>query len=129
MDIRSLMPDRAGEPSDRMDGPAAVGQFLREVSLVDLVVELVQNELDAGASRTIIEFGEHGLICQGNGEKLNRKDWARLESVIGAGGEIQAKRGGIGSKNHGLRTLFLLSDRIGVQSDGLRTDLTPSGET
>lgn len=127
-DLLTMMPERAGEPSDKMDGPAAVGQFLREVSLVDLVVELVQNDLDAGATRTSIDFGEHGLVCEGDGEALNGKAWARLESVIGAGGDIESKKGGIGSKNHGLRSLFLLGDRIGIQSDGLRTDLTLRGD-
>ncbi|HDZ73859.1 MAG TPA: hypothetical protein ENH55_14095 [Aurantimonas coralicida] len=127
MDVLTMMPDRAGEPSDKMDGAAAVGQFLREVSLVDLVVELVQNDLDAGASRTSIDFGEHGLSCEGDGAPLNAKAWVRLESVIAAGGDIEAKKDGIGSKNHGLRSLFLLADRIGVQSDGLRTDLTVRG--
>lgn len=128
MNVFEMMPDRAGVPSDRMDGPAAVGQFLREVSLVDLVVELVQNDLDAGASRTSIEFGEKGLVCEGDGEPLDDKAWARLESVIGAGGDIEAKRDGIGSKNHGLRSLFRLADRIGIQSAGLRTDLTVRGD-
>ena len=51
-----------------MDGAAAVGQFLREVSLADLVVELVQNDLDAGATSTSINFGKHGLLCEGDGE-------------------------------------------------------------
>ena len=47
--------------------------------------------------------------------------------MIGAGGDIEAKKDGIGSNNHGLRSLFLLGDRIGIQSDGLRTDLTLRG--
>ncbi|HEY7810957.1 MAG TPA: hypothetical protein VIA98_11305 [Allosphingosinicella sp.] len=128
MDVLEMMPDRAGYPSDKMDGPAAVGQFLREVSLVDLVVELVQNDLDAGATGTSIDFGEHGLVCEGDGEALDAKAWARLESVIGAGGDIEAKRDGIGSKNHGLRSLFRLADRIGIQSAGWRTDLTVRGD-
>lgn len=128
LDVLEMMPDRAGVPSDKMDGPAAVGQFLREVSLVDLVVELVQNDLDAGATRTSIDFGERGLVCEGNGKPLDAKAWARLESVIGAGGDIEAKRDGIGSKNHGLRSLFRLADRIGIQSAGLRTDLTVRGD-
>lgn|GEM_PF-5838700 len=128
MDVIEMMPERAGVPSDKMDGPAAVGQFLREVSLVDLVVELVQNDLDAGATRTSIDFGELGLVCEGDGEPLDDKAWARLESVIGAGGDIEAKRDGIGSKNHGLRSLFRLADRIGIQSAGTRTDLTLRGD-
>ena len=72
-DLLAMMPERAGEPSDKMDGPAATGQFLREVSLINLVVELVQNDLDADATRTSIDFGEHGLLCKGDGELLNSK--------------------------------------------------------
>jgi len=123
-DSSTLLPVRNGDPSDRMDVPGAVGQFLRDVDLADLVVELVQNELDAGASRTHIDFGVAALVCQGNGKSFDDKAWSRLESVLGAGGEVAPKRDGIGSKNHGLRTLFLIVDWIGVQSGGMRADLT-----
>lgn len=85
--------------SSALDGPAAVGQFLREVSLVDLVVEMVQNDLDAGATWTSFDFGEQGILYEWDGEPLNSKAWSQLESVIRAGGDVEAKRGGIGSKN------------------------------
>ncbi|MGO7388899.1 hypothetical protein ACCT20_37525, partial [Rhizobium ruizarguesonis] len=49
---------RTGRPIARIDVAAAAGQFLAELSLADLVVELVQNDLDAGASRTMISFGD-----------------------------------------------------------------------
>jgi hypothetical protein len=123
----TLLPTREGEPSDKMDSAAVVGQWLHEVDLIDLVVELVQNDLDAGATRTVIDFGERALICEGNGRPFDKKGWLRLESVLGAGGEVEAKKDGIGSKNHGLRSAFLLADRIGVQSGGLRADLTVRG--
>lgn len=124
----ALLPTREGEPDDKIDAAAVVGQFLRDVDLADLVVELVQNELDAGATRTVIDFGERALTCEGDGRPFDRKGWLRLESVLGAGGDVEAKKDGIGSKNHGLRSAFLLADRIGVQSGGLRADLTVRGD-
>jgi hypothetical protein len=111
-----------------MDTAAVMGQFLKEVELADLVIELVQNDLDAGATRTVIDFGADALICEGDGRPIDRKGWRRLESVLAAGGEIDAKKDGIGSKNHGLRTAFLMADRIGVQSGGARADLTVRGD-
>jgi len=124
----SRLPDRDGEPDDRIDKAAVVGQFLRDLDVADLVVELVQNELDAGSTRTVIDFGERALTCEGNGRPIDRKGWSRLETLLGAGGDVEAKQDGIGSKNHGLRSAFLLGDRIGVQSDGLRVDMTVRGD-
>lgn len=126
--LEELLPTRIGEPQDRIDAAAVVGQFLRDLDLADLVVELVQNELDAGATRTVIDFGERALTCEGDGQPFDTKGWLRLESVLGAGGDVEAKKDGIGSKNHGLRSAFLLADRIGVQSGGLRADLTVRGD-
>lgn len=122
------LPDREGEPEDTIDKAAMVSQFLRELDMADLVVELVQNELDAGATRTVIDFGDRALTCEGNGRPIDRKGWSRLETLLGAGGDVEAKPDGIGSKNHGLRSGFLLGDRIGIQSDGLRVDLTVRGD-
>lgn len=118
------LPDREGEPEDTIDKAAVVGQALRDLDMADLVVELVQNELDAGSTRSVIDFGERALTCEGNGRPIDRKGWPRLETLLGAGGDVEAKRDGNGSKNHGLRQAFLLGDRIGIQSDGLRVDLT-----
>jgi hypothetical protein len=36
----------------KVDLPAVLGQFLANAKLEDLVVELVQNEIDAGSLRT-----------------------------------------------------------------------------
>jgi hypothetical protein len=103
----------------KADLPAVVGQFLGEVALDDLLTELVQNELDAHSSHTVIAFGASELICEGNGEAITKKGWDRLECILGAGGEVEAKPDGIGAKNHGLRTGFRLGDEILVQSAGL----------
>ncbi len=119
---------RSGIPEVNIDIPAVVSQFLSELSTLDLVVELVQNDLDAGATRTIIAFEAHQLVCFGNGKKIDQAGWKRLRYVLGAGTKVDAKKDGIGSKNHGLRSAFLLGDQIIVQSGGYRIDLTVRGD-
>jgi hypothetical protein len=119
---------RHGRPEVNIDVPAVVGQFLIDLTLSDLVIELVQNELDAGSPNTTITFGENALICEGHGMPIDRSGWKRLRQVLGAGGEVDPKIGGIGSKNHGLRSAFLLGDTIIVQSAGKRIDLTVRGD-
>ena len=97
------------------------------MSVFDLVVELVQNDLDGGATRTEIDFSTNALICSGNGKTIDGLGWKRLAFVLGAGTEVVAKQNGIGSKNHGLRSAFLLGDQIVVQSGRERIDLTVRG--
>ncbi|RUX47025.1 hypothetical protein EOA33_19585 [Mesorhizobium sp. M4A.F.Ca.ET.050.02.1.1] len=111
-----------------IDHVAVVGEFLTEVDNIDIIIELVQNELDAGATRTEIEIGDDALICFGNGSAMEPKGWERLRFVLGAGALVDAKMDGIGSKNHGIRTGFLLGDNITVQSDRHRIDLTAKGQ-
>ena len=121
---RSVLTQEELQNTDnRVDTAAVVGQFLNQVELADIVVELVQNDLDQGATRTEITFAEDHMLAVGNGRPVTEAGWRRLQRVAGAGGEkeIQAKKDGIGSKNHGLRTLFLLGDVIVVRSGGFRT--------
>ena len=87
-----------------VDLPAIVGQFLINVRLEDLIVELVQNELDAGSTATSIRFGPDSLVCEGDGEPIDEDGWARLRKTLGAGHQVPVKPDGIGTKNHGLRT-------------------------
>ncbi|MGY2490097.1 hypothetical protein [Cupriavidus sp. CP313] len=121
--------DREGTPEVHIDVPAVVSQFLGELSLLDLIVELVQNDLDAGATRTEIVFGPKAVTCSGDGSPIDSTGWHRLKYVLGAGSDVAAKRDGIGSKNHGLRSAFLIGDRILVQSGGQRADLTVRGNS
>lgn len=118
---------RTGRPEVNIDVPAVVGQFLNDLSRVDLIIELVQNELDAGSRHTVIAFEEDALVCEGDGTPIDRPGWERLKYVLGAGGEVLAKVDGIGAKNHGLRSAFLIGDTITVQSAGHRIDLTARG--
>ena len=74
----------------------------------------------------IITFGDDALEIAGNGRGISRDGWQRLSVIVGTGrvvGEadaerVEAKRNGIGSKNFGLRSLFLFGNEIYVRSGG-----------
>ena len=104
----------------RFDAEPQFWQFLRGLHSDDLIVELIQNDLDANASRTSITFTADRLICRGDGEPVTENGWRRLSFVMGAGVEVESKRFQIGIKNHGLKACFWLGDEIIVRSDGLR---------
>ena len=104
----------------RFDAEPQFWQFLRGLRPDDLIVELIQNDLDANASCTSIAFTSDRLICQGNGEPVSEDGWRRLSFVMGAGVEVESKRFRIGTKNHGLKACFWLGDEIIVRSDGLK---------
>jgi hypothetical protein len=55
---------------------------MREVVLDDLVAELVQNELDARSSHTMISFGADDLICEGTGQPINDKGWGAWSAYL-----------------------------------------------
>jgi hypothetical protein len=112
----------------QVDVGGALGEFLASVRVEDLVVEMVQNELDAGSTLTRITFGPDAFVCEGNGRAVDAAAWARIATMLGAGTTIAAKEDGIGAKNHGLRTGFKLGDRIFVQSDGFGMELTLLGD-
>jgi hypothetical protein len=114
------------EPDYRsvVDVPGAVGQFLLNTGLDDLIIELIQNELDDRSPRTRIHVLDDRLVCEGEGQPIKGDGWKRLKFILGAGGEVAPKRDGIGAKNHGLRVAFWIGDTISVQSNGYRTQLT-----
>ena len=95
-------------------------QFIQGLRSDDILVELIQNDLDANASCTSITFASDRLICQGDGEPVSADGWARLSYLMGAGVEVERKRSRIGVKNHGLKACFLLGDEIILRSDGHR---------
>lgn len=117
----SLMPPRF---QARVDVVPLVLDFLGGLRADDILTELVQNDLDQGATETHIRFSETGLTAEGNGCPVDEKGWDRLTFLLGAGGLVEAKRDGIGAKNHGLRSCFALGDDIIVRSGGLHTQLT-----
>ena len=92
--------------------------FLLNLNCSDLIAELIQNDLDQGATRTVISFERNRLVCEGDGSPVDSEGWQRLRKIQGAGDTVPAKRGKIGVKNHGLKTAFTIGDDIRVLSDG-----------
>lgn len=97
-------------------------QLVGELDARDLITEFVQNDFDERATHTQISFEADRIVAEGNGSPVNEKGWERLSFVQGAGFEVEAKRGGIGIKNHGLDTGFQLGDTIRVLSGGYWTE-------
>src|SRR5262249_44711765 len=101
-------------------------QFVAGHDASDVLRELVQNEFDGGGDQLRITFDEDSLYVTGKGPGIDAAGWERLSVIIGTGqmiGEAAAERvapksNGIGSKNFGLRTLFLFGDVIYVSSGG-----------
>ena len=98
--------------------------YLLDLERDDLIAELIQNDLDQDATRTVISFEEDRLACEGNGKPVEAKGWQRLRKIQGAGDSVPAKRGKIGVKNHGLKTAFTVGDELQVMSE-----LDPGGWT
>lgn len=141
---------RSQFPGPEVDGRLRFtvgGDFLEEFvaghTPSDMLRELVQNEYDAGGSRLEAVFDDEGLRVRGNGNPIDSAGWRRLSVMFSTGhvaggvaglGDVQPKLNGIGSKNAGLRTLFLVGDRIHVRSSGeftlldLRRGALPSPE-
>jgi hypothetical protein len=118
-------PKLKGEFRTRI-GASIVEEFVAGHDASDVLRELVQNEFDAGGSRVRVTFGATALSISGNGSPIDANGWSRLDVILGTGrvvgGEpganVAAKENGIGSKNFGLRSLFLFGDRIYVRSGG-----------
>jgi hypothetical protein len=104
-------------------------QFAQGHTVGDILRELVQNEYDAGGSSLSVTFGTTGLEVHGNGRVINKAGWRRLSVMLGTGRvagderDIPQKVNGIGSKNHGLRALFLIGNEIYIRSGGYQTVL------
>jgi hypothetical protein len=109
-------------------GSSFVEQFVLGHDPIDVLRELVQNEFDAGGETMFVSFGEDGLTIMGSGRPIDQRGWTRLSVIVGVGRvvgdtsagitEVAPKENGIGSKNFGLRSLFLFGDRIHVRSNG-----------
>ena len=107
-------------------GTSVIEEFVAGHTSNDVLRELVQNEFDAGGKTISVVFGHSDLFVYGSGRPIDRKGWKRLDVVLGTGrvagdanhSAIEAKQNGIGSKNFGLRSLFLFGNRIFVRSAG-----------
>jgi hypothetical protein len=107
-------------------GSSIVEEFVAGHDAGDVLRELVQNEFDAGGTQVSVTFGLSDITVSGNGRPPDRKGWERLGVIFGTGRvvggsddrSIEPKENGIGSKNFGLRSLFIFGDRIHVRSNG-----------
>ena len=90
--------------------------YLSGLERNDLIAELIQNDLDQGATCTEISFERNHLICEGNGKPVDSDGWKRLRSILGAGDKVPAKRNRFGVKNHGLKTAFTIGDEVRLMS-------------
>src|SRR5436189_691501 len=90
--------------------------YLLNLDRDDLIAELIQNDLDQDATRTVISFEQNRLISEGNGRPVEPDGWKRLRKIQGAGDSVPAKQGKIGVKNHGLKTAFTIGDEIRLMS-------------
>jgi hypothetical protein len=106
-------------------GSSVVEQIVIGHTPGDVLRELVQNEFDAGGHRMTVTFGSNHLNIAGSGKPVDKAGWERLSVILGTGlvigsrgasREVQPKENGIGSKNFGLRSLFLFGDRIYLRS-------------
>ncbi len=110
-------------------GNSIVAEFVSGHNHADVLRELVQNEYDAKGSRLQVTFDTDELRISGNGSPIDAAGWKRLSVMLGtgqvgsSGTTIAQKVNGIGSKNFGLRTLFLYGDQIHIRSDGFQTVL------
>lgn len=101
-------------------------QFVSGHDASDVLRELVQNEFDGQGDKLSVTFGDSALEVIGNGKGITKDGWTRLSVIVGTGrvvgdvpGErVAAKANGIGSKNFGLRSLFIFGDEIYVRSGG-----------
>lgn len=119
MDARIANENAAGDGFvTEADWIPAFWNFLGGLDRDDLLAELIQNDLDQDATRTVISFERDRLICEGNGKPVDAGGWRRLRSIQGAGDRVPAKRGKIGVKNHGLKTAFTIGDEIRLLSAG-----------
>lgn len=110
--------ENAAEFVTEADWIPSFWNFLLGLERNDLIAELIQNDLDQNATRTVISFEQDQLICEGNGKSVEPEGWQRLRKIQGAGNSVPAKRSGIGIKNHGLKTAFTIGDEIRISSDG-----------
>jgi hypothetical protein len=104
--------------TDRTDTRPEFFNFLAGLRADDLVAELIQNEIDARSTETIISFEKDRLVCSGNGEAVDEEGFLRLSYLRGAGDRVPRKRSLIGVKNHGIKASFTIGNEVFVRSAG-----------
>src|SRR5579859_543134 len=93
---------------------STLDQFVLDHDHLDVLRELVQNEYDAQGRSLEINFQEDHLEVVGSGNPVDRDGWQRLSVMLGTGrvpdsaDRIKPKENSLGSKNFGLKSLFLI---------------------
>ncbi|HEV2173697.1 MAG TPA: hypothetical protein VGR71_09030, partial [Nitrospira sp.] len=106
---------------------STLDQFVLDHDHLDVLRELVQNEYDAHGRSLEINFEEDHLEVVGSGDPIDRDGWRRLSVMLGTGKvpdtayRIKPKENSLGSKNFGLKSLFLIGDTIYIRSAGQQT--------
>jgi hypothetical protein len=126
-----LQPDLSSQRFEVRYGASVVTEFVLAHTPADVLRELVQNEYDAEGRSLEIVFGRDGLEVRGDGKGIDQAGWTRLSVMLGTGmvgapsaqETVQPKVNGIGSKNFGLRSLWLFGDSIFIRSAGKQTVL------
>jgi len=123
------LPEIAPDDFNYRFGASVLTRFVLAHTVADVLRELVQNEYDAGGAILRVLFAAEALQVTGSGRTIDSKGWKRLSVLLGTGqvgGDdeaIEEKTNGIGSMNNGLRSAFLIGDRIYVRSGGRMTVL------
>lgn len=129
MSTEWIRPDISGSDLTYTITSSVLVEFAQGHTVSDVLRELTQNEYDAGGRSLSVIFGNEALEIHGNGREIDSAGWRRLSVMLGTGHvigqdrDVPEKTNGIGSKNHGLRSLFLMGDEIYVRSGGLQTVL------
>ena len=103
-------------------GPNIIEQWVTSHDLAGMIAELIQNDFDAKSRTLRLQFQADRLVAESYGLRMEEDGWARLSFWLGVSQDA-AKTESIGKKNFGLRSLFLVGDRIAVSSGGHRTGL------
>jgi hypothetical protein len=120
-------PDLESAPFQYRVGSSFVEEFAQGHTTGDVLRELVQNEYDAQGRALWVSFGETGIEVTGRGRVIDPAGWRRLSVMLGTGQiagddrDVPQKTNAIGSKNFGLRSLFIFGDQIYVRSGGRQT--------
>jgi len=127
--LRWARPDADTLPLQFSIAESVLKEFVLSHDPSAVLVELVQNEYDAEGKQLRVSFGENSVTITGNGKCIDRAGWDRLSVMMGTGTVagsdriIKAKMNSIGSKNFGLRSLFIYGEQIWVRSGGRQTVL------
>ena len=103
-------------------GPNIIVNFVKSHDLAGMIAELIQNDFDATGRRLKISFLRDSLVAESYGAKVDKNGWERLSYLLGTPDEI-SKEKGIGKKNFGLRSLFLVGNQIAISSGGYMTGI------